>query len=177
MLTGYASTKAIWQQLNQGRQNKAIDLALRYFSKEFNDPELYLEWGKIFETLNLAKKAIESYNLALRFSPKEPRYLKPLGILLYEVGHLDKSLYIFKKIMSLATKDEEIENYYVKNLEELGFKGASEKIRQTRPSASPYRYFLPTIGKADTEVFLQLFSGRKKGFGEIILLTPKSGND
>lgn len=169
MSVKHSSIKAIWQQLNQGHQNKAIDLALRYFSKEFDDPELYLEWGKIFEILSLAKKAIESYNLALRFSPEEPRYLKPLAMLLYEIGHLDKSLHIFKKLVALAPKDEEIRDYYLKNLEELGFKGAGEKIRQTRPSVSPYRYFPPTIGKADTEVFLQLFSGRKMGFGELIL--------
>ena len=161
--------KTIWQKLKDGHQNKAIDLALRYFSKEFNDPELYLEWGELFETLGLAKKAIESYNLALRLSPKEPRYLRPLAILLYEVGHLEKSLHIFKKLITLMPGDKEIEDYYVKNLEELGFNGAIEKIRKKSPKISPYRYFPPTIGRADTDVFLRLFSGRKVGFGELIL--------
>lgn len=41
----YHCLNLIKQELEKGHQGKAIDLALRYFSRDFSDPELYYEWG------------------------------------------------------------------------------------------------------------------------------------
>ncbi|CAD7776699.1 hypothetical protein DMNBHIDG_01344 [Candidatus Methanoperedenaceae archaeon GB37] len=87
----YNCLNLIKQELEKGHQGRAIDLALRYFSRDFSDPELYYEWGKTFELLGLAKKAIESYGFALKLSPNNPHYLKSLAILLYETGLLEKA--------------------------------------------------------------------------------------
>ena len=43
--SGYNSLNRVKQELEKGHQGKAIDLASRYFSRDFSDPELYYEWG------------------------------------------------------------------------------------------------------------------------------------
>lgn len=167
--SGYNSLNRVKQELEKGHQGKAIDLALRYFSRDFSDPELYYEWGKTFELLGLAKKAIESYGFALKLSPNNPHYLKSLAILLYETGLLEKAFSIFKKLTNIVPNDEEINAYWINLLEELGLKGASESLKGIEKKASPLRYFPPSLGKEEIEIFLRLFSGRERGFAEQIL--------
>ena len=166
---GYHCLKLIKQELEKGHEGKAIELALRYFSKDFNDPELYYEWGKTFELLGIAKKAIESYGLALKLSPNNPRYLKPLAILFYETGLLEKAFGAFKKLIKLIPDDKEINNYWVNLLEELDLKGASESLKGIEKKDSLIRYFPPSLGKEEIEIFLRLFSGKERGFAEQIL--------
>ncbi|MDL1971533.1 MAG: CRISPR-associated primase-polymerase type A1 [Candidatus Desulfofervidaceae bacterium] len=157
------------QALAQGHEGKAVDLALRYFRKDLDNPEFYYFWGQTFELLGMAKKAIESYGLALKLAPDTPRYLKPLAFLFYETGLLEQAFHTFKRLMTLSPEDEEVKQCWVALLEELGLRGASEKIRAVKKEISCLRYFPPSLGRKEVEVFLRLFAGKEKGFAEQVI--------
>ncbi|CAD7776704.1 hypothetical protein DMNBHIDG_01345 [Candidatus Methanoperedenaceae archaeon GB37] len=76
---------------------------------------------------------------------------------------------LFKKLTNIVPNDEEINAYWINLLEELGLKGVSESLKGIEKKASPLRYFPPSLGKEEIEIFLRLFSGREKGFAEQIL--------
>jgi len=166
---GFRCLELIKQALAQGHEGKAIDLALRYFAKNFNDPELYYAWGQTFELLGIAKKAIESYGLALKLAPDTPRYLKPLAVLFYETGLLEHAFHTFKRLITLCPEDKEVRQHWTALLEELGLKGASERVRAVEKKVSPLRYFPPSLGRKELELFLHLFAGRERGFAEQVL--------
>ncbi len=163
---GWVCLEEVQQLLAQGKEGKARERALRYFANDYQDPELFYAWAKTFELLGMAKKAISAYGLAVKLSPDNPRYLKPLAILFYELGQLKEAFHSLKRLRELCPEDEEIKKCWTALLKELGFEGAYEKIKDVKEKPSPLRYFPPSLGKRELSLFLHLFAGRQQGLAE-----------
>ncbi len=155
--------KRVEKALLEGKEGRAQELALRYFSTDHTDSELFYKWAQVFELLGMAKKAISAYGLALKFSPDNPRYLKPLAILFYETGKLKEAFGAFRRLKGLRPGDGQIDEYWHRILKELGFEGSIEEISEQPFRGQHLRYFPPSVGKNEARLFLHLFSGRHRG--------------
>ncbi len=152
--------------LEEGKKAEARNLALRSYKKSQSDISYHVKFGEIFEDLGFGKKAIECYNNAIRLDPGNLEALTKLGSLLYEVGQLDRSLHIWRRVLERNPDDETAKDYLERIYQEMGLKGAKGVVSNIKEEKSPLRYFPPNIGKVDTENFLRLFMGSKVGYFE-----------
>ncbi|MGV8073753.1 MAG: CRISPR-associated primase-polymerase type A1 [Syntrophobacteraceae bacterium] len=155
--------------LNSGDEGKARDLALKYKSVHYEDPEILSGWGEVCEQLGMARQAKECYERALRLDPNDALCMYKLAALLAEVGNFEGSSHYLKKALKRNPGLTAARELLAENHRALGFEGQAQALLPAAEQAteeSPLRYFPPSVGERDTEKLMRLFSGRETGYAE-----------
>ncbi len=175
--------------LDKGEETKAREIILRHRLAPGQSAMDYVRWAKLCESLAMAAQAVECYNKALSLEKDLPDALYGLGELSYEIGNLYNAKRILRRLLSLIDPSHELAHKAKQILaqvyEELGERGSCEAIKGER-SQVPLketipttfylgeRYFPPSLGEKDLEVFLPFLQGRPS-FVQVEL-NPRTGS-
>ena len=160
----------VHELIAQGKEHEARKVARRYSHIPDQDLETYWQWGELCRDLALAKEALKCYDLALAQDPHNPLVLYSKAQLLYDIGHLSRARRLVTKLLGLYPSHEEGRELLAAIYREMGAKGAMKALQKSPEEPSPLRYFPPSLGSREIELFLSLFSGRP--YKALIYLEP-----
>ena len=163
----------VHELIAQGKEHESRKVARRYSHIPGQDLETYWQWGELCRDLALAKEALKCYDLALAQDPHNPLVLYSKAQLLYDIGHLSRARRLVTKLLGLYPSHEEGRELLAAIYREMGAKGAMKALQKSPEEPSPLRYFPPSLGSREIELFLSLFSGRP--YKALIYLEPPPG--
>lgn len=152
--------------LRVGAEGEAREVLLTGCRHPANNPATLRGWAKLAQELGLARQARECYQWALRQAPKDAETHYRLALLLADVGDHEESVQQLKKAIRLQPTHSGVRSLLAENYHQLGLDGQARVLAPAPEKAAaggPQRYFPPSIGKADQDAFLRLFSGREVG--------------
>ncbi len=162
--------------LDQGQEQQARALVLRYRLLPGQSPEEYLGWGKLCEELSLPKHAAECYQKALAKDPHWRPALLALAQLYYEIGDLYAAKKLALRRLRRDPHDQEAKDLLVSIHKELGEIGplkklCPEKVSTEKPPEE--RFFPRSFGPRELDCLEEFLYGRQAYKEEI--LNPKTG--
>ncbi len=147
--------------LADGREAEARKLVKHHCHLPGQKGADYWHWGEICRDLYLVKDALKCYDLALAQEPNHPGALYSKAHLLYEIGLVPKAKRLVFKLLTLHPHHQEGRRLLEAIYQETGEKGALELFKgPSEKEEPPLRYFPPSLGPKEIELFLKLFSGR-----------------
>ncbi|MDQ7838004.1 MAG: CRISPR-associated primase-polymerase type A1 [Thermodesulfobacteriota bacterium] len=151
--------------LAEGDEDRARDIILAHRRGAGNDPEAHFQWGLLCEEISVFNPACQSYEEALRLSPRNSKYLFQLAHLYADAGRNEKAMRYAEQAVKHDPGHTEARRLLADLLEALGQAGSAGVVRGSeREEKAPLRYFPPSVGQADLDTFLHLFSGREMGY-------------
>ena len=147
--------------LADGKEAEARKLVKHHCHLPGQKGEDYWHWGEICRDLAMAKDALKCYDLALAQEPNNPQVMYSKAQLLYEIGLVPRAKRLAFKLLSLHPHHQEGRKLLEAIYQETGEKGALDLFKgPPKEEETPIRYFPPSLGPREIELFLKLFSGR-----------------
>ncbi len=165
--------KDVQELIAQGNEAEARKMVKKYSHLPSQSPETYWQWGEVCRDLALVREALKCYDLALAQDPSQPLVLYSKAQLLYEIGQLTKARRLVTKLLGLYPTHEEGWELLATIYQETGAKGALKVLQKPPEEPSPLRYFPPSLGPKEIDLFLSLFVGRS--YKAVIYLEPPLG--
>ena len=150
--------------LAEGDEHRARGIILAHRRDPCSDPEVHFQWGLLCEEISAFNQARQSYEQALKLSPRNGKYLYRLARLHFDVGHYEKALDLGTQAVRYGADSEEARRLLAELYESAGHEGSARIVKRTEKESCPLRYFPPTVCEADIDTFLRLFSGREMGY-------------
>lgn len=161
-----------WSFLQNGEEEKARGIALKWRSRAGDDYREVSGWGDLFYGLGMARRALECYRRSLRLFPRNCEVIMKLAGLLNETGHYDESVSCLKAILRIDPGHPEARRLLSVHYRERRLDGQAEALvpapGKKNPPPGP-RYFPPSAGERELDLFLRLFSGRETGYAVQII--------
>lgn len=153
------------QLIAEGDEDRARSIILAHRREPCTDPEVHFQWGLLCEEISAFNLARQSYEEAVRLSPRNSKYLYRLGLLYADAGSYEKALRYATQAVKQDSGHFEARKLLAELLKAIGREGSARvAMGHTKEEPSPFRYFPPSLGTADIDLFLHLFSGREIGY-------------
>ncbi len=155
------------EYLESGDEFRARDIIVKSRNIPCADPSVHAEWAGLCEGLGMARQARECYERALKINPRNSEVLFLLARLLHDTGDYENAIHYLKKTLKENSAHSAARELLADNFQALGLEGRAAVLspKRFKRAPSPIRYFPPSVGRADTEKYLHLFSGREIGYG------------
>ncbi|MGA1823099.1 MAG: CRISPR-associated primase-polymerase type A1 [bacterium] len=153
------------QLLERGDEEGARKIIMTERRRPWCEPEAHFQWGLLCDELAAFQQARQSYEEALKRSPKNSNYLYHLGRLHADAGLFEKAVRYLTQALQYDPAHADGKMLLARIYENSGLEGSARALTPKRENGcSSVRYFKQPISIDDLDLYSRLFSGKEIGY-------------